>query len=159
MSLRPTIPHAIPIQPNPTPTRNPQDSNNQTSNHETHPRELHAKLLGRRAWPGFETTHPATRQHTRHHRCEGRRRDRRARAGFEIDHSERSSRVAISRAAGPSGARNTRGATSNTINWAGRRPQHRRRAGGQAARRPEICRGEQATTAGITRPRGGRPHA
>jgi len=46
----------------------------------------------------------------------------RAWPGFEIDHSERSSRVAISRAgrrppahtaAGPSGARNTRGATSN----------------------------------------------
>ena len=43
-------------------------------------------------------------------RCEGRRRVRRARAGFEIDHSERSSRVAISRAAGPEGARNTSGA-------------------------------------------------
>ena len=34
--------------------------------------------------------------------------------GFEIDHSERSSRVAISRAAGPDGARNTSGTTSNT---------------------------------------------
>ena len=43
-----------------------------------------------------------------------RRRDarRRARAGFEIDHSEPlGSRVAISRAAGPDGARNTSGAT------------------------------------------------
>ena len=46
--------------------------------------------------------------------CGGRRRARRARAGFEIDHSERSSRVAISRAAGPDGARNTSGTTSNT---------------------------------------------
>ena len=72
------------------------------------------------AWPGFETTH---RSATRRHWCGGRRRDRRARAGFEIDHSERSSRVAISRAAGPSGARNTSGATSNTINEAGRRPR------------------------------------
>ena len=37
-----------------------------------------------------------------------------ARAGFEIDHSEPSgSRVAISRAAGPEGARNTSSATSN----------------------------------------------
>ena len=63
------------------------------------------------AWPGFEATHQATRQRTRSHWCGGRRRDRRARAGFEIDHSERSSRVAISRAAGPSGARNTSGAT------------------------------------------------
>ena len=62
------------------------------------------------AWPGNEPTRRTTRQHTRHHWCGGRRRDRRARAGFEIDHSERSSRVAISRAAGPDGARNTRGA-------------------------------------------------
>ena len=37
----------------------------------------------------------------------------RARAGLEIDHSERSSRVAISRAAGPDGAQNTGGAPSN----------------------------------------------
>ena len=65
------------------------------------------------AWPGNEPTRRTTRQHTRHHWCGGRRRDRRARAGFEIDHSERSSRVAISRAAGPDGARNTRGATSS----------------------------------------------
>ena len=43
-------------------------------------------------------------------------RDRRARAGFEIDHSERSSRVAISRAAGPDGDRNTSGAASNKLN-------------------------------------------
>ena len=54
----------------------------------------------------------ATHQHRKRHWCGGRRRARRARAGFEIDHSERSSRVAISRAAGPSGARNTSGATS-----------------------------------------------
>ena len=43
----PSISHAIPTQPDPTPTQNPQNSNDQTSNHETHPRELHAKLLGR----------------------------------------------------------------------------------------------------------------
>ena len=59
--------------------------------------------------------HPPAHTATRHHRCGGRRRVRRARAGFEIDTSEPSgSRVAISRAAGPDGARNTRGATSNT---------------------------------------------
>ena len=70
---------------------------------------------GGRARPGFEPTHPATRQYTRLHWCGGRRRVRRARAGFEIDHSEPlGSRVAISRAAGPDGARNTRGAASNT---------------------------------------------
>ena len=43
----PSISHAIPTQPNPISTQNPQNSNDQTSNHETHPRELHAKLLGR----------------------------------------------------------------------------------------------------------------
>ena len=66
------------------------------------------------ARPG-RTTRRRTEQHQprRPHWCGGCRRDRRARAGFEIDHSERSSRVAISRAAGPSGARNTSGATSN----------------------------------------------
>ena len=53
---------------------------------------------------------------TQRRRCGGRRRVRRARAGFEIDHSERSSRVAISRAAGPDGARNTSGAASNKLN-------------------------------------------
>ena len=59
--------------------------------------------------------HPPAYTATRRRRCGGRRRVRRARAGFEIDHSEPSgSRVAISRAAGPDGARNTRGATSNT---------------------------------------------
>ena len=71
------------------------------------------------AWPGFEPTRQATRQRTRRRRCGGRRRDRRARAGFEIDHSERSSRVAISRAAGPSGARNTSGAAINAARQAG----------------------------------------
>ena len=44
---RPIIPHAIPTQPNPASTQNPQNSNDQTSNHETHSRELHAKLLDR----------------------------------------------------------------------------------------------------------------
>ena len=48
-------------------------------------------------------------------RCGGRRRARRARAGFEIDHSERSSRVAISRA--------------------GRRPRGEEPAAGSLARR------------------------
>ena len=38
---------------------------------------------GGRAWPGFETTRRANHQHTRLHWCGGRRRDRRARAGFE----------------------------------------------------------------------------
>ena len=67
----------------------------------------------RRARASFEPT-PQTRTATQCRRCGGRRRDRRARAGFDIDHSEPpGSRVAISRAAGPDGARNTRGTTSN----------------------------------------------
>ena len=52
---------------------------------------------GGRAWPGFETTRRANHQHTRLHWCGGRRRDRRARAGFEIDHSEPQARVWRSR--------------------------------------------------------------
>ena len=59
-------------------------------------------------------------------RCDGRRRVRRARAGFEIDHSERSSRVAISRAAGPDGARNTNVTTSK---HAAAPPERRTRPG------------------------------
>ena len=70
--------------------------------------------------------HPPAHTATRHHWCGGRRRVRRARAGFEIDHSEPSgSRVAISRAAGPDGARNTRGATDQA-------PTQHRGAGPQA---------------------------
>ena len=38
---------------------------------------------GSRAWPDRETTRQARPQHTRPHWCGGRRRDRRARAGFE----------------------------------------------------------------------------
>ena len=53
------------------------------------------------AWPGTESTHrvnaPSHTSATRHRRCEGRRRDRRARAGFEIDHSEPQARVWRSR--------------------------------------------------------------
>ena len=60
--------------------------------------------------PGSKTTRQSA---TRPHRCGGRRRDRRARAGFETRRRAKRSRL-VSRAAGPSGARNTRGATSNT---------------------------------------------
>ena len=174
----PSISHAIPAQPDPTPTRNPQNSKDQTSNHETHSRELHAKLLGQQgqlpqnlarnsigrsfnkvrkrcnsndlnsifervtgelraklgvdsvmrqarcgrdtcavaAGPGRASRRGAERseaadQHTRHHRCGGRRRDRRARAGFETRRRAKRGRL-VSRAAGASGAWNTRGATS-----------------------------------------------
>ena len=70
---------------------------------------------GLRGLTGLRADAPSHTSATRRRRCGGRRRVRRARAGFEIDHSEPSgSRVAISRAAGPDGARNTSGATSNT---------------------------------------------
>ena len=72
--------------------------------------ELRATLLGNQ--PDWKPTHETTYQHTRRP-CDGRRRVRRARASFEIDHSESSaSRVAISRTAGPDGAQKTSGATS-----------------------------------------------
>ena len=101
-----------------------------------------APVGGGGAWPGFEPTHQATRQHTRPHWCERRRRGRRARAscktrglaavpvgggraraGLEIDHSEPQARVWQSR---------------------GRAAAHRhtQRPGPsrQATRRPEIWR-------------------
>ena len=107
--------------------------------------ELRAKLMGGGgAWPGFEAQGLAAVP------VGGGR----ARAGLEIDHSERSSRVAISRAgrrppahtaAGTSGARNTRGATSNTINEAGHRPRRSpAHETGHAA--PGTPMGPQATT-------------
>ena len=49
---------------------------------------------------------------TRRHWCGGHRRDRRARAGFDARRRTTCGRLA-SRAAGPSGARNTHGATSS----------------------------------------------
>ena len=42
-----------------------------------------APVGGGGAWPGFETTRRSTRQHAKRRRCGGRRRVRRARAGFE----------------------------------------------------------------------------
>ena len=51
---------------------------------------------GGRAWPDNEPVRHHT-QHRRHRRCGGRRRVRRARAGFEIDHSEPQARVWRSR--------------------------------------------------------------
>ena len=96
---------------------------------------LEGNALGR-AWlrcpwaaagPGWASRRRITTQHRRRRRCGGRRRVRRARAGFEIDHSEPlGSRVAISRAAGTDGARNTSGATSNKLNRAFQ-PRHWRR--------------------------------
>ena len=130
--------HVIPPGPHSSTAQKPRNINDPISNSETFSRELRAKLLscttvpgaprpgptrGLRGLAGLRDDAPGHTPATRRRRCGGRRRDRRARAGFEIDHSERSSRVAISRAAGPDGARNTSGATSNTGDLAGPQPQ------------------------------------
>ena len=106
------------------------NSNDRISTSEICARELRATLLGNQ--PDWKPTHETTYQHTRRRR-DGRRRVRRARAGFEIDHSEPSaSRVAISRTAGPDGAQKTSGATSTNT------PLERRegRAAAETTRRP-----------------------
>ena len=83
------------------------------------------------AWPGFEPTRSAHTA-TQRRRCGGRRRDRRARAGFEIDHSEPpGSRVAISRA--------------------GRRPPAHTAARPHRAHRPAAISGSQAPSGSPTR--------
>ena len=85
-------------------------------------RELRATLLGNQ--PAWKPTHETTYQHIRR-RCDGRWRARRARAGFEIDHSEPlASRVTISRTAGSDGAQKTSGTTS-TNTPLGRRAERR----------------------------------
>ncbi len=54
------------------------------SNHRATSSATHtAPVGGGGAWPHNEPTHPATHQYDRRRRCGGRRRDRRARAGFE----------------------------------------------------------------------------
>ena len=69
-----------------------------------------------------------TTQHRRRRRCGGRRRVRRARAGLEIDHSERSSRVAISRAGRRPPAHSAARPTGQEAQRAGRRPRAHRAA-------------------------------
>ena len=139
----PTLPtpksHVIPPGPHSSAAQKPRNINDLISNPETSSRELRAKLLsctrflgrparrpprGLRGLAGLRDDAPGHTPATRRRRCGGRRRDRRARAGFEIDHSEPlGSRVAISRAAGASGAWNTNGATSNGGDLAGSQPQ------------------------------------
>ena len=91
---------------------------------------------GGRAWPGFEGKLHHTQRHKRR-QCGGRRRVRRARAGFEIDHSEPQARVRRSRGrpdptapATPTAPQATRtGRPPPTSTHSGRtrrRPQHQR---------------------------------
>ena len=119
--------HVIPPGPHSPVARKPRNINDLISKPETLSGELRAKLLstchGSTSWSPPRGLADTT-QHRRCRRCGGRRRVRRARAGFEIDHSEPlGSRVAISRAAGPDGARNTSGTTSNAGDLAGPQPQ------------------------------------
>ena len=65
--------------------------------------------------------HPPARTAARLHRFGGRRRDRRARAGFETRHRAKRGCL-VSRAAGASGAWKTRGAKRNMRNHAGPPP-------------------------------------
>ena len=93
-----------------------------------------------RGLAGHRDDAPSHTSATRPHCCGGRRRDRRARAGLEIDHSERSSRVAISRAGRRPPAHTAAGPQSSTTE----RPEHQRRHtattcsanGERAGRRP-----------------------
>ena len=96
------------------------------------------------AGPG-QTTSQRTEhhQHTGPHWCEGRRRDRRARAGFEARRRAKRGCLA-SRAAGPSGARNTRGHTKPPgPTGAGRLSQYQRLIAG-----PQQCRGLRGRSPG-----------
>ena len=70
--------------------------------------ELRATLLGNRS--DWKPTHETTYQHTRR-RCDGRRMDRRARASFATRRRAKRDRQ-VSRADGPSDARNNAGAAA-----------------------------------------------
>ena len=85
-----------------------------------------------RGLAGLRVDAPSHPAHHKPHWCGGRRRDRRARAGFETRRRAKRGRL-VARAAGPSGARNTSGAT-----------QHRRNTGDDSrnyspARRSTSC--------------------
>ena len=97
----------------------------------------------RRGLAGLRGDAPSHTSATRPHWCEGRRRDRRARAGFEARRRAKRGCLA-SRAAGPSGARNTRGHTKPPgPTGAGRLSQHQRLIAG-----PQQCRGLRGRSPG-----------
>ena len=83
-------------------THKPRNINDQISTREIQSRELRATLLGNQ--PDWKPTHETTYQHTRR-RCDGRRMDRRARAGFATRRRAKRDRQ-VSRADGPSDAQN-----------------------------------------------------
>ena len=92
-----------------------------------------------RGLAGHRDDAPSHTSATRPHCCGGRRRDRRARAGLEIDHSERSSRVAISRAGRRPQAHSAARPTGQEAQRAGRRPQAHRAA--RPSRQPATPKG------------------
>ena len=93
----------------------------------------------RQGLAGLRGDAPSHTSATRPHWCEGRRRDRRARAGFEARRRAKRGCLA-SRAAGPSGARNTRGHTKP--------PGHR----GRAAQSVSEAHRRTTTMSGSPRP-------
>ena len=122
--------------------------------------------------------HPPAHTATRHHWCEGRRRVRRARAGFETTRRDTHQHASRGRcgghrrdrrawlrcpwaAAGPGQATHRHPDRLEAAAWpagpgrasrqrAERSSRRGRRAGGQAARRPEICRGNKQQLAART---------
>ena len=138
--------------------------------------ELHAKLLGRRGLAGLRGAAPSHPAHRKRRRSGGRRRERRAwpRCRWAVAGPGRASRRrAGPKARGADGSRAGRRPPAHPAarphSRALRRPEHKRchtattrGADGERAGRPRCGRrsvGEQATAAGFTRPRGGRPHA
>ena len=98
----------------------------------------HSEPSGSRVAISRAGCRPPARTAARLHRFGGRRRDRRARAGFETRHRAKRGCL-VSRAAGASGAWKTRGAKSNMRNHAGPPPPARTAArSGEAD--PEVCR-------------------
>ena len=85
------------------------------------PRDRSLRAAGSRVAISRAGRHPPARTAARLHRFGGRRRDRRARAGFETRHRAKRGCL-VSRAAGASGAWKTRGATSNMRDHAGPPP-------------------------------------
>ena len=128
---RPIIPHAIPTQPDPASTQNPQNSNDQTPNHETHSRELHAKLPlgGGLAWLRADA----------------------------LSHAQQHGAAGVKGAGGTGGARGRRRGlarqhTDTPTDW--RPPRGLRGLAGLRADAPSEARGADGERAG--RPRGGR---
>ena len=93
------------------------------------PEGLAAVLVGvGGAWPDRETTRQARPLHTRPHWCGGRRRDRRARAGFETRHRAKRGCLVSWAVAGPG-----RGARGRWRGLAGLRDRPLRAAGSRVA--------------------------